>query len=70
MYAPAGTPQPIVEALNGALRDVLADPELRKKALDMGIDLKAGTPGEVDARLRADIQKWNRLIDAAGIERK
>ena len=70
MYAPAGTPQPVVDTLNRALRDVLADPELRKKALDMGIDLKGGTPTEVDARLRGDIQKWNGLIDKAGIERK
>ena len=70
MYAPAGTPQPIIDTLNGALREVLADPELRKKALELGIDLKGSAPAEVDARLRADIQKWNRLIDAAGIERK
>jgi tripartite-type tricarboxylate transporter receptor subunit TctC len=70
MYAPAGTPQAIVQTLNGALREVLSDPELRKKALEMGIDLKGGTPAEVDARLRADIQKWNRLIDQTGIERK
>jgi tripartite-type tricarboxylate transporter receptor subunit TctC len=70
MYAPAGTPQAVIDTLNRALREVLADPELKKKALDMGIDLAGGTPAEVDARLRTDIQKWNRLIDRVGIERK
>jgi tripartite-type tricarboxylate transporter receptor subunit TctC len=60
----------VIDTLNRALREVLADPELKKKALDMGIDLAGGTPAEVDARLRTDIQKWNRLIDRVGIERK
>ena len=70
MYALAGTPQPVIDTLNKALREVLADADLKKRALDMGIDLKGGSPSEVDTRLRNDIQKWNRLIDAAKIERK
>jgi tripartite-type tricarboxylate transporter receptor subunit TctC len=70
MYAPTGTPQPVIDTINGALREVLADPELKRRALDLGIDLKASAPAEIDARLKADIQKWNRLIDKAGIQRQ
>ena len=44
LYAPAGTPQPIIDKLNGALREVLADPDLKKRALDLGIDAKGSTP--------------------------
>ena len=41
MSAPAGTPQAVIDTLNKALREVLADPALKKRALEMGIDLKA-----------------------------
>ena len=70
MYAPAGTPQPVLDTLNRALRDVLADPELKKRALELGIDLKPSTPAEADARLKADIQKWSQVMQRAGIERQ
>lgn len=70
MYAPAGTPQPIIETLNKGLREVLVDPDLKKRAIDFGIDLKASTPAEIDARLKSDIVKWGDVIKRAGIERQ
>ena len=54
---------PIVDKLNAALRDVLADPELKKRALDLGIDAEASTPAEIDARMKSDIAKWTKVID-------
>ena len=70
MYAPAGTPQPVLDMLNRALRDVLADPALKKRALELGIDLKASTPGEAQARLTGDIKKWSAVIEKAGIQKQ
>ncbi len=70
LYAPAGTPAAIVDKLNGALRDVLADPELKKRALDLGIDAEASTPGEIDARMRSDIEKWGKVIESAQIPKQ
>jgi tripartite-type tricarboxylate transporter receptor subunit TctC len=70
LYAPAGTPQPIVDKLNAALHDVLADPDLKKAALDLGIDARASTPAEIDARMRADIAKWSKVIEAAHIPKQ
>ena len=70
LYAPAGTPAAIVDKLNGALRDVLADPELKKRALDLGIDAEASTPGEIDARMRSDIEKWGKVIEGAQIPKQ
>jgi tripartite-type tricarboxylate transporter receptor subunit TctC len=49
---------------------VLADTELKKKALEMGIDARASSPAEIDARMRADIEKWRRVIEQAGIPRQ
>ena len=67
LYAPAGTPQPIIDKLNGALREVLADPDLKKRALDLGIEAKGSTPAEMDARMRSDIDKWTKVIESANI---
>jgi tripartite-type tricarboxylate transporter receptor subunit TctC len=70
LQAPAGTAPEVIETLNRALREVLADPELTKRALDFGIEAKASTPAEVTARLRADIDKWAKVIERAGIQRQ
>jgi tripartite-type tricarboxylate transporter receptor subunit TctC len=68
--APAGTPQSVIDTLNKALREVLADPALKKRALEMGIDLRASTPAEAQARLTGDIKKWADVIEKAGIQRR
>lgn len=70
LYAPAGTPQAIIDALNAALREVLADPALKKRALDLGIDARASTPAELDARMRSDIAKWAAVIASAHIPKQ
>jgi tripartite-type tricarboxylate transporter receptor subunit TctC len=70
LYAPAGTPAAVVDKLNGALREVLADPELKKRALDLGIDAEASTPAEIDARMKSDIAKWGKVIESAHIAKQ
>jgi len=70
LYAPAGTPNAVVQTLNAALHDVLADPALKKRALDLGIDAKASTPAELDARMRSDITKWGSVIEHAHIPKQ
>jgi tripartite-type tricarboxylate transporter receptor subunit TctC len=70
IFAPAGTPADIVATLNKALNEVLADPEVRKKALELGIDARGSTPQEIQDRLKADIVKWGQVIDKAGIEKR
>ena len=70
IFAPAGTPSDIVATLNKALNEVLADPEVRKKALELGIDARGSTPQEIQDRLKADIVKWGQVIDKAGIEKR
>jgi putative tricarboxylic transport membrane protein len=69
-YAPAGTAKTIVATLNAALRDVLADPDVRKRALDLGIETKASSPEEINARMGADIGKWAKVIERAGIAKQ
>jgi tripartite-type tricarboxylate transporter receptor subunit TctC len=70
LYAKAGTPQDIIDALNKALRDVLADPEVKQKLLTLGIDARASTQAEMDRQFHNDVKQWAEVIDRAGIEKK
>ena len=58
LYARTGTPPEILSTLNKALHEVLADPDMKKRLLDLGIDSKASTPAEMDVQMRDDIKKW------------
>ncbi len=70
LFAPAGTPPGVIGALNTALQEILADPALKKKMLELGIDAKPSTPDQLAARLRGDIEKWRAVIEQSGIERQ
>jgi tripartite-type tricarboxylate transporter receptor subunit TctC len=70
IYAKAGTPPAIIDALNKAISEVLADPDVKAKLLDLGIDSKSSTPAAMDAQMKDDIKKWTAVIDKAGIEKR
>ena len=70
LFAPAGTPEAIVTTLNGALRDILADADVKKRLIELGIEAKASTPQEISARLKSDIEKWQTVIEKAGIQKQ
>ncbi len=67
LYVKAGTPVDIITTLNTALHEVLADPDVKKKLLDLGVDSRASTPEEIDTRLHNDVKKWTEVIARAGI---
>jgi putative tricarboxylic transport membrane protein len=70
VFAPAGTPTPIVGLLNSAIREIVAIPEVKQRYAELGIEAKASTPEELKARLQADIAKWAALIERAGIPKQ
>jgi tripartite-type tricarboxylate transporter receptor subunit TctC len=70
IFAPAGTPADVIATLNKALNDVLADPEVKKKALELGIEARGSTPQEIQKRLQDDIAKWSKVIADAKIEKR
>ncbi len=69
LYAKAGTPPEIIATLNKALHEALADAGVKKRLLELGVESKANTPAEMDARLRADAKQWAEVIARAGIEK-
>ena len=70
IYVKAGTSPAIIAALNKAVSEVLADPAVKAKLLDLGIDSKSSTPAAMDTQMRDDIKKWAGVIDKAGIEKR
>ena len=70
LYAKAGTPQSVIDTLNTALHDVLADPGVKARLLALGIDSRASTPTMMNAQLQDDVKKWAAVIERAGIEKK
>jgi len=70
LFAPAGTPKEVVDKLNGALREILADAGVRKRLIELGIEAKAGSPQEISDRLKSDIDKWQTVIEKAGIQKQ
>ena len=70
LFAPAGTSPEIVKTLNQGLREILAEPDVKKRLLELGIEAKAGSPEEISARLKSDIDKWRKVTEKAGIQKQ
>jgi tripartite-type tricarboxylate transporter receptor subunit TctC len=68
VVAPAGTPQPIVQRLNGALANILNMPDIRKSLTDQGADVQGGTPEEYDKFMREESSRWGAVVKRAGIK--
>ena len=68
MFAPKGTPKPIVDKLNAALSKALDDPNTRKRLLDLGSVIPEGQARSSVALaelVKSEIAKWTPIIKAA-----
>jgi tripartite-type tricarboxylate transporter receptor subunit TctC len=70
LFAPKGTPEPIIQKLNATLKEILGTEEIRTRLLELGIEARSETPAELTERLRADIEKWRAVIEKAGIPKQ
>jgi tripartite-type tricarboxylate transporter receptor subunit TctC len=68
LMAPAGTPAAIVELLHRDTVKVLAQPDVRRKMNDLGLDVIGGTPAEFAAAIERETPRWARVIKQAGIK--
>ncbi|TMH66328.1 MAG: tripartite tricarboxylate transporter substrate binding protein [Betaproteobacteria bacterium] len=58
----AGTPRALIERLNRDINSILATPEMRQKLAEQGADAMGGSPEAFAAHVRAEREKWSRLI--------
>ena len=68
LMAPAGTPRAIIERLNGETVKAMAQPDVRKRLTDLGLDVITGTPAEFTAAMERELPRWGRVIKQLGIK--
>ena len=71
LFAPRGTPKDIIARLNAAMVQALAEPAVRTRFSDLGLDIASReqqTPQGLAAFHKAEIEKWWPVIKAAGIK--
>ena len=68
MGAPKKTPPEIIAKLNKEINAVLADPEVRKRLVELGGEPLITTPEEFGAMISAETEKWEKVVKFAGIK--
>jgi tripartite-type tricarboxylate transporter receptor subunit TctC len=68
VVAPAGTPQPIIEKLNGAINEGLRAPAIAASFAKLGIEAKISTPQEFASFIAEDIPRWAKIVKQTGIK--
>ena len=66
LFAPAGTPRPMVDKLAAAAIDAVRQPDIRQKIEPLGLEATGLGPAELGAILKADDAKWGPIIEASG----
>jgi tripartite-type tricarboxylate transporter receptor subunit TctC len=66
ILAPANTPAGIVEQLNRAINGVVGSPESRERFASLGFVPRGTTPAELDRHMRSEIERWGKVVRAAG----
>jgi len=67
LFAPTGTPPAIVSKVHQDVVKVLAQPDLRTRFAQLGLDTVGGTPADLAVIVKDDIAKWTKVIKDAGI---
>jgi len=68
IFAPAGTPKPIVDRLHSEIAKILAEPELRERLAKLGMQGADMTTAQVGEFQKAEVAKWAQVIKAANIK--
>lgn len=67
IFAPAGTPAPVIAKLTDAMKTALNSPQVRKSAETAGVEVRYMPPAELDSVVRKDIKYWGKVIKDANI---
>src|SRR5262249_8139093 len=68
MFAPAGTPQPIIERLNKIVVEALKRPDIIAQLKQQGATPVGDTPEGLGTRMKNEIESWGRIIPSIGIQ--
>ena len=68
IFAPVGTPAPIIEKLNAAINQTLKHPDVVARFKSLGADIVGGPPSVLDTYFRSEVNKWTRLAEQVKFE--
>ena len=68
VFAPAGTPRPVIDRLHGEILKALQTQDLKSRMVAMGTDVSGIGPDDFSAYVRKEIPKWANLVKAAGVK--
>jgi tripartite-type tricarboxylate transporter receptor subunit TctC len=68
MFVPAKTPQAIIDRINKATVNVLAQPEVKEKLLGQGAEAVGDTPAQLSGVVKKEIAKWKQVVKSANIK--
>jgi len=66
LFAPAGTPRPVVDKWHAEVKKILETPEVGKRLAEIGLEPAGSTPEELAAYQRAEITKWAKVVKDSG----
>jgi tripartite-type tricarboxylate transporter receptor subunit TctC len=68
MWAPKGTSAAIVGRLNAAINKTILEDDMQQQFTALGIHATGGEPKQFVSRIRRDVERWNRVVQQAGIK--
>lgn len=68
IYAPAATPQPVIDKLNAELNAVLADPAVKARFEPLALNIAGGPPDALDRKLHSVMERYARILRDANIQ--
>ena len=67
VFAPAGTPAPVVERLNGAINAAMSSPQMKDRLQSQGAEPQSGTPQQLAELVKSELAKYAKIVKAANI---
>ena len=67
IMAPAGTPKRVIDKLNAAIEKILRDPDVKQRFASLGVEPVGGPPEAFSRHIRAESEKWARVVKTANI---
>lgn len=68
VFTPAGLPKDLLAKLHKAVTDAMQSADVRAKMANLSLDISLTTPEGFDAHLKSELQKWGKVVKAAGIK--
>jgi tripartite-type tricarboxylate transporter receptor subunit TctC len=67
-FAPAGTPQPVLDRLNAAVREIWRRDDVQKRLRDLGAEPVAGSAADLASFVASETEKWRGVVRGANVQ--